>query len=113
MAAVLLITFLLSPAVSNAYSTRNGRNWIEMASPYNSVKYTVTYHPNEGVGQTIEESVETNSDYTIKAQGYKRKNFIPIGWNTKPDCSGKSYLNGQVINIEGNIVLYVMWSPIV
>jgi hypothetical protein len=74
-----------------------------------SDKYTVTYHPNGGRGQTQEESVDANKDYTIKDQKYTRKYFIFSSWNTRPDGLGIDYSNGQVISLTESITLYAMW----
>lgn len=87
---------------------------------YEPIHYTVVYHSNEPYGVvtgTMEDSV-----YTYNVRGKLRKNTFKhdtlkfIGWNTKKDGKGTSYVdenevynwsdkNGDVIN------LYAMWKP--
>ena len=113
IAGVLCLTCTLSNAAGMADKTSL---WTEMAKPNNNAlfsKYTVVYHPNGGTGQTIEESVDANTDYKIKTQGYVNRGFGFDGWNTRPDGKGTSYSINQVVKITDNITLYAKWVHII
>lgn len=54
--------------------------------------------------------------YKLPKVTFKRKNYTFGGWNTKPDGSGKSYDNEQIVrNLtsknKGIKVLYAVWIP--
>jgi hypothetical protein len=72
----------------------------------------VIYEPNGGTGNVNVVSVPQNSNYTIVNQGYTRVRYEFIGWNTRSDGLGTYYLNGQVIFVTNNIILYAQWRPI-
>jgi hypothetical protein len=76
-----------------------------------SSKYTVIYHPNGGVGKTVEVTVDANADYTVKDQEYTRHYFLFDGWCSAPDGTGVRYENGQVIKVTSDIIIYALWSP--
>jgi uncharacterized repeat protein (TIGR02543 family) len=95
-------------------NTGDASGWIKTAKPNGNTfltKYTVTYHPNGGVGRTTDETVDANTDYTIKDQEYTKKYFLFDGWNESPDGTGIRYENDQVIKVTRNITLYAYWSP--
>ena len=121
--ALILACFLpKQPVFADAFSQAGDRTLllsvgngvsglIEMSDrTRSSIRFMVTYHPNGGVGQTKEEYVDINTEYSIKNQGYTDKKYIFVGWNTRPDGLGLSYIVGQVINVTQNIELYAMWS---
>ena len=74
--------------------------------------YTVTYDANGGSGTMTDK----NSPYadgavaTVLTNGFTRSRYTFTGWNTKADGSGKSYAEGDPIEMLGNVVLYAQWS---
>ena len=73
--------------------------------------YTVTYDANGGSGKTTDNTAyATGAKATVKANGYTRDDYTFTGWNTKADGSGKSYAEGDPIEMLGNVVLYAQWT---
>jgi len=100
-----------SANVRGGTRTENGSSSRNVVSNNrSSEKFTVIYHPNGGSGQTYEESVDANSEYTIKNQGYTRQYFVFSVWNTRPDGLGINYTIDQIVNITENITLYACWG---
>lgn len=56
-----------------------------------------------------EETVKSLAEFTIAA-GPNRLGSAFIGWNTKPDGSGDSYQEGEVLRIEEDTVLYAVFQ---
>jgi len=121
--ALFLTCFLSSqPLFADAFTRAgNGTSLISMGSDVTGLvemassnrmpaRFIITYHPNGGEGQTVEESVEANAEYTIQNQRYTNKRFVLAGWNTSPKGLGLDYNIGQVINVTENIHLYAKWS---
>lgn len=125
MTAVLFLTCYLSiqPAVADPVPFSDGMvliaslsdsGFIGMANRNNNSlinKFTVTYHPNGGKGQTKRESVDANTDYTVNNQGYTKDYCVFDCWNTRQDGLGTDYLSGQVISVTRDITLYARWIP--
>jgi len=118
LALVITCFVLKQPLSADTFTRADQTSLISMGSDglvemavrgRSSARLTVIYHPNGGVGQTSEESVEADTEYTIKSQGYTKSRFFLYGWNSRPDGLGTSYVNGQVITITENIELYAMW----
>ncbi|MCL1809867.1 MAG: InlB B-repeat-containing protein [Clostridiales bacterium] len=78
----------------------------------NKVKCTVTYNPNGGTGSVNTVQVPVNSNHTVIDQGYYRNGYTFKGWNTRPDGTGTSYQNGQIIYVTGDVTLYAQWKLI-
>lgn len=74
--------------------------------------YTVTYDGNGAdSGKTTDNTAyATGAKATVKANGYTRDDYTFTGWNTKADGSGKSYAEGDPIEMLGNVVLYAQWT---
>jgi len=75
-------------------------------------KVKVTYDPNGGEGSVNEESVNVNTNYTIKDQGYTRGMIKQTGWNTQADGKGTPYSNGNVVHMTASLTLYAQWGPV-
>jgi uncharacterized repeat protein (TIGR02543 family) len=78
------------------------------------VKIDITYQPNGGVGTYIVDSVNSNTDYTIRQNpGYTKTDYIFDSWNTKSDGSGVKYDPDQVVTkISSSLVLFAQWKVI-
>ena len=74
--------------------------------------YTVTYDGNGAdSGKTTDNTAyATGAKATVKANGYTRDDYTFTGRNTKADGSGKSYAEGDPIEMLGNVVLYAQWT---
>lgn len=74
--------------------------------------YTVTYDGNGAdSGKTTDNTAyATGAKATVKANSYTRDDYTFTGWNTKADGSGKSYAEGDPIEMLGNVVLYAQWT---
>ncbi|MCD7946690.1 MAG: InlB B-repeat-containing protein, partial [Oscillospiraceae bacterium] len=76
------------------------------------VTYTVIYDANGGTGGHTDDLV-AGTVYTIldEAQsGVFLLFFVLASWNTSPDGSGTTYLPGEQIIIDRNLVLYAQWE---
>lgn len=73
-------------------------------------KYNISFNPNGGFGTMNSERIIENTMYTLPLNGFEKEGYLLIGWNTKADGSGISYMKGEKINITSNITLYAQWS---
>jgi len=87
---------------------------VERTEERDAVSYTITYHPNGANGSSYTDSGLENSEYTIMspdAAGVGSKYaYAFVGWNTKPDGFGTSYLANQKIVLTQDLVLYARWE---
>jgi uncharacterized repeat protein (TIGR02543 family) len=81
---------------------------ITLYAQWEPMSFTVTYHPNGGVGGNVTEKVKYDEYYTIQAQKFTRAGYSFNGWM---DGRGESYSIGKVIRITGNLDLYAQWEP--
>ena len=70
---------------------------------------TVTYHPNSGIGDIVQDTVTANTNYTILEQGYTHSSYVFDGWNTQANGLGVNYSVGQVVRLTSSITLYAKW----
>jgi len=94
-------------SISGAFKLKLYAQWEK-----NPTTCTITYDSNGGAGSTESEVMKTGTKYTVVKKDYSKDNCIFKGWNTKPDGSGESYANGQIIDASGNITLYAQWEII-
>ena len=65
-----------------------------------------------------EAPIDTNSyklgdvAIVLEADGVTAEGYRFLGWNTKRDGSGKTYLSGDKIEVKSNIILYAQWEQI-
>ena len=73
--------------------------------------YEVTFDKNnENATGTMENQIITERTTTnLNENKYSLDGYAFIGWNTKPDGSGYSYLDKSNIYITGNKTLYAQW----
>ena len=76
-------------------------------------KVAVIYNPNGGIGQINAVPLDINSDYAITDQGYTRSGYSFAEWNTKADCTGDFYFNGQTVTMSKSLTLYAQWTTVV
>ena len=48
----------------------------------------------------------------LEADGVTAEGYRFLGWNTKKDGSGKTYLPGEKIEVKSNVILYAQWEQI-
>ena len=48
----------------------------------------------------------------LAADGVTAEGYRFLGWNTKKDGSGKTYLPGEKIEVKSNVILYAQWEQI-
>ncbi|MCR5687165.1 MAG: InlB B-repeat-containing protein [Lachnospiraceae bacterium] len=78
-------------------------------------KYSVSYIANGGTGTMDATAAEYGKAFKLAANKYSRTGFKFVGWNTKPDGSGTSYMDREsVINLTAEdgvtIRLYAQWG---
>ncbi|PTW90893.1 putative repeat protein (TIGR02543 family) [Microbacteriaceae bacterium MWH-Ta3] len=73
--------------------------------------FTVTFDPNGADGGTmaVQESFEPE---TLNLNQYSKVGETFIGWNTEPDGTGDSYLDGDTYSFESDVTLYAQWQVI-
>ena len=77
--------------------------------------YTVTFDSNNDSGKTKTQeilSTEFNSKL-LRENDFTKSNYAFVGWNTKPDGSGISYIDSEFVKnvafTERKVVLYAQW----
>jgi hypothetical protein len=46
----------------------------------------------------------------IAPTDFTKLGYILTGWNTRPDGKGKSYKDGQTLNISSDLPLFAQWT---
>ena len=61
--------------------------------------YTVIFDKNDeqAKGEMPEEHVWTNCEYDMPLCTFYKKGYHMVSWNTRPDGSGKTYMDGEAI----------------
>lgn len=77
--------------------------------------YKIKYDANGGAGNVLEQAIEVGVSTKLRSNLFSRDDYIFKEWNTKPDGTGTSYLEGaEVLNIteqDKSITLYAIWIP--
>ncbi len=94
---------------------QKGTESITLYAQWLANAYVVYYEPNGGDGNTSHSTFTYDSQGTLNTNGYTRTGYQFIGWNTKPDGSGESYVDEATVNnlVEqgnGSITLYAQWE---
>ena len=69
----------------------------------------VSYHPNNGNGYMLTDTVPAGSVYSIRDMGYTRPGYVFEDYNTEPLGGGTSYYIGQTATITDDLTLYAQW----
>lgn len=79
-----------------------------------SVEYK--FEPNGGTGDVTAASAHLGDTLKLPSTGYKKNGYKLVGWNTRSDGKGTTYLLGENINVPANqttaITLYAMWQEV-
>ncbi|MCL1875770.1 MAG: InlB B-repeat-containing protein [Synergistaceae bacterium] len=84
---------------------------VELYAQWKPNAFTVTYHPNGGIGESVIDPTFFGNLYKIKDQGYTRPYYQFDGWNTRADGLGLNYTVNQSYTMTGSLVLYAKWIP--
>lgn len=74
---------------------------------------TLTYEPNGGIGNSVQEGYKPEQTATIKSVtevGFTRTGYTFTGWNTHIDGTGTSYQPGATLVMTENTTLYAQWQ---
>lgn len=78
-------------------------------------KYTITYHSNGGIGETIQKQVKAGFSIRLDACSYSKEKFKFTGWceKTVPDSEALLYSAGSIYTPKGDTTLYATWESTV
>lgn len=80
------------------------------------IKYTVSFDKNNGEGEMGVQEFTYDLDGKLKDNEYNKIGYTFKEWNSDINGKGISYQNGQeitnLLNTDGNIILYAQWIPI-
>lgn len=93
-----------------SYASGQTNVWLEDAT--NNGPYYVTYDGNGATSGSMSDKTAyaKGSTVTIMACGFMRDNFEVVGWNTKADGSGDSYVLSGTFTINEDTTLYAQWK---
>ena len=106
-------------------NTSGGEVSIALYAKWEPIQYTVIYDANDkaadgsevtpATGATVSSSHTFDEYKCLTENGFDRTGYTFIGWNTKPDGSGKSYSDGEsVANLtsedNAKVTLYAQWG---
>ncbi|MBO4824535.1 MAG: InlB B-repeat-containing protein [Lachnospiraceae bacterium] len=97
---------------------KNKSGDIVLYAKWTPYKYTVAFNGNgSNGGKTANKAFNCGTPGTLNANGYTRKGFEFVKWNTAPDGSGTDYKDLAVIDIvpEKNnqtVTLYAQWAAV-
>ncbi|MGN0718634.1 MAG: InlB B-repeat-containing protein, partial [Anaerovoracaceae bacterium] len=76
-----------------------------------ATELTVTFNANGGEGSMDVQTVENGVDAVLTGNSFTREHYTFKEWNTAPDGSGTSYVDGATVNFTENTILYAIWTP--
>lgn len=88
------------------------QNNITLYAQWKEEKYTITFNPNQGIGNMPNMELIKNVSANLSKNIFTRDNYIFKNWNTKSDGTGVSYEDEQLISITEDIILYAQWEKI-
>ena len=84
---------------------------------YDRISYTVVYDGNGATGGSMSTQQMTGAiPADLLRNKFSKTGSLFMGWNTEPDGSGDTYLDGQeVVNLAlddgATVTLYAQWTP--
>ena len=77
-------------------------------------QFTITFDKNNNAatGVMSNQIIYRDANETLSANSYELAGYQFIGWNTKTDGSGTSYLDEDKISLNKNITLYAQWIKV-
>ena len=85
------------------------KNWYVHFIPY----YLLTYNANGGEGEMPAEEYNTedaNNKVTIAANGFTRRGYDFVKWNTQADGAGTDYNSGDEYTMTSDATIYAQWK---
>ena len=76
---------------------------------HNTTKIHISYYANGGSGSMPEQKVTIGRSAKLKANKFKRPNYVFAGWKTSPWDSYVSYSDGEKVWPSGDLSLYASW----
>lgn len=73
-------------------------------------EYTLSFDANGGEGDMLPIVKEPNEFFRIPISAFNRFGFLFVGWNTKSNGTGITYLEEQEFNLSMNVELYAQWE---
>ena len=64
----------------------------------------------DGNATATQKIVTDTNSLLVQPKEIKRSYYNFVEWNTMPDGSGKSYKDGETVNIKENLTLYAQWE---
>lgn len=83
---------------------------LTLTAQWETIKYSVTYNANGGVGTVDSQQKEYDIALVLKSQGYTRTGYTLSSWNTKADGTGTTYKLGSTYTANAPLTLYAMWK---
>ena len=86
---------------------------VTLYAQWKANNYTVEFNSNTGNGIMNNQTFEYDVQTMLTTNTFTKDEYTFVGWNTKEDGSGTSYVDGQnVINmlVSGSQVLYAQWE---
>ena len=87
---------------------------ITLYAKWQPLQCTITYMPNGATEGTVPESVtvDKGNTYTIAGNtgNLTKQGFAFTKWNTRADGEGQGYSAGNIITVNGDVILYAQWG---
>ena len=84
-----------------------------LTAKWSPVSYTVSYHPNGGIGTMGKQAFEYDEKKPLSKNAFTREKYDFIGWATAPNGSVVYKDSAQLVNAtqqsDGEIKLYAIW----
>lgn len=78
----------------------------DMAAQY----YYITFHANNGTGETNNTSISNGSLFYPNFNSYKREGYVFLGWSENPDAYEAAYYDGEIFTPLKDMNLYAVWA---
>ena len=78
---------------------------INLYAQYTNHKVTITFDPNTGVGTATSETYENNTNATLKANTFTKRDNTFRGWSRKADATAAQYNDGNLVDEKTLITL--------
>ena len=88
---------------------------VHLYAQWEPITYKVIFHSNNGTDETTEQNFTYNKEEKLIKNPFTNDGSVFMGWNTKPDGTGVSYSDNQLVtNLTSidhdEINLYAKWS---
>ncbi|MBQ7973209.1 MAG: leucine-rich repeat protein [Lachnospiraceae bacterium] len=86
---------------------------LTLYAKWTAIKYTIAFNRNGGTGSITSLYPVADASFMLPTEGFTRKGYTLVGWNTASDGSGTSYELGQMvsaISTSSSVTLYAQWK---